>query len=251
MSVLAITGGGQGIGRGIALHFAKAGYAVSIADAVRDGGEEAARLVEAAGARALYVEADVAEAVDVARWMARTVATLGPPTVLVNNAGISANKPLLELDPADFDRVQAVNVRGTLVCTQHAARAMIAAGIAGAVVSIASTRATMSEPGTEAYSASKGAIVALTHAMAISLAPHRIRVNAVSPGWIEKRDWQFSGRATVPEHSDTDRAQHPVGRVGTPDDIAKACLFLAEGADFVTGQTLVVDGGMTVKMIYV
>ena len=107
----------------------------------------------------------------------------------------------------------------------------------------------MFEPGTEAYSASKGGIVALTHAMAMSLGP-RIRVNAVSPGWIETRDWQFSGRAKSPDHSPADRSQHPVGRVGTPDDIAKACLFLAKNAGFMTGQNLVIDGGMTIKMIY-
>jgi NAD(P)-dependent dehydrogenase (short-subunit alcohol dehydrogenase family) len=109
----------------------------------------------------------------------------------------------------------------------------------------------MSEAGTEGYTASKGGIVALTHGMAISLAPHRIRVNAVAPGWIEVADWQKASRAEVPRHSRADREQHPVGRVGTPDDIAKACQFLAEAADFITGQTLVVDGGMTVKMIYV
>jgi NAD(P)-dependent dehydrogenase (short-subunit alcohol dehydrogenase family) len=84
----------------------------------------------------------------------------------------------------------------------------------------------------------------------MSLGPHGIRVNAVSPGWIEKRDWQFSGRAVTPGHSSEDKAQHPVGRVGVPDDIARACLFLAEDAGFVTGQNLVIDGGMTVKMIY-
>jgi NAD(P)-dependent dehydrogenase (short-subunit alcohol dehydrogenase family) len=109
----------------------------------------------------------------------------------------------------------------------------------------------MSEPDTEGYSASKGGIVALTHAMAISLAPHRIRVNAVAPGWIEVADWQKAAKAKKPHHSQADRQQHPVGRVGIPEDIAKACQFLAESADFMTGQTVVVDGGMSVKMIYV
>ena len=108
----------------------------------------------------------------------------------------------------------------------------------------------MSEPNTEGYTASKGGIVALTHGLAISLAPYRIRVNAVAPGWIEVRDWRKSSRAEKPLHSKEDREQHPVGRVGVPEDIAKACQFLAEDAGFITGQTLVVDGGMTVKMIY-
>jgi len=111
----------------------------------------------------------------------------------------------------------------------------------GAIINIASTRAFMSEPGTEAYSASKGGLVALTHATAISLGSQGIRVNSISPGWIETR-----GR----KHSRRDRLQHPVGRVGTPEDVASACLYIAEQAGFMTGQNVTIDGGMTVKMIY-
>ncbi|HTL26149.1 MAG TPA: SDR family oxidoreductase, partial [Burkholderiales bacterium] len=127
---------------------------------------------------------------------------------------------------------------------------MVERGQGGAIVNIASTRAFMSEPGTEAYSASKGGIVALTHAMAISLGPRGIRVNCISPGWIETRDWQYTPRAQRPEHSERDRLQHPVGRVGKPEDIADACFYLAEQATFMTGQNITLDGGMTVKMIY-
>jgi NAD(P)-dependent dehydrogenase (short-subunit alcohol dehydrogenase family) len=107
----------------------------------------------------------------------------------------------------------------------------------------------MSEAGTEAYTASKGGIVALTHGLAISLGPHRIRVNCISPGWIETRDWQYASRAQLPVHSERDREQHPVGRLGRPEDVAEACLFLAQ-AGFMTGQNITLDGGMTVKMIY-
>jgi NAD(P)-dependent dehydrogenase (short-subunit alcohol dehydrogenase family) len=250
MRVAAVTGGGQGIGRCIALTLAKAGYAVSIADPVEDGGTETLSLLRQQGGQGLFEAADISEPADVDRWIARTVAELGCPSLLVNNAGISAAAPFLELSVGDFDRVQAVNVRGTFLCSQRFARELVARDIAGAIVNIASTRALMSEPGTEAYTASKGAIVALTHAMAVSLGPHRIRVNSISPGWIEKRDWQHSSRAQQPVHTPEDREQHPVGRVGIPDDIAKTCLFLAEQADFITGQNLVVDGGMTVRMIY-
>jgi NAD(P)-dependent dehydrogenase (short-subunit alcohol dehydrogenase family) len=158
--------------------------------------------------------------------------------------------PFLKLPEATFDRVIAVNLKGMFLCAQAAARRMVAGKHGGAIVNIASTRALMSEPDTEAYSASKGGIVAATHAMAISLAPHRIRVNAISPGWIETSDWQYSARAKMPQHSKADREQHPVGRVGRPEDVAELCLFLAEKAGFVTGQNFVVDGGMTVKMIY-
>ncbi len=247
--VAAVTGGGQGIGRAIALEFANAGYAVSVADTVEDAGHEIVQRLQALGATAMFTRTDVASAEQVEAWIAATEAKLGPPDVLVNNAGISRNAPFLDLKPADFDRVIAVNLRGTFLCAQAAAKRMAAAGRGGAIINVASTRAFMSEPGTEAYTASKGGIVALTHALAISLGPQRIRVNCVSPGWIAVRDWQFSARAKAPTHSAKDREQHPVRRVGKPEDIAEACLYLARAA-FVTGQNLIIDGGMTVKMIY-
>jgi NAD(P)-dependent dehydrogenase (short-subunit alcohol dehydrogenase family) len=247
--VVAVTGGGQGIGRAIALQFAQAGYAVSVADTVDDAGQEIVQLLRGLGTKAMFMHTDVADPDAVEAWMEATAGELGPPDVLINNAGISRNVPVLELKPADFDRVIAVNLRGTFLCAQAAAKRMVAAGHGGAIMNIASTRAFMSEPNTEAYTASKGGIVALTHALAISLGPHRIRVNCVSPGWIETRDWQFSARAKLPVHSTKDREQHPVGRVGKPEDVAEACLYLARAA-FVTGQNLIVDGGMSVKMIY-
>lgn len=241
MQVLAVTGGAQGIGRAVALHFAKAGYAVSIADTNAQAGRETLRSVSALGAAAGFFRTDVSSEAQVSRWLQATVRTLGCPDVLVNNAGIRAGAPFLELSAKAFDRVLAVNLRGAFLCSQAAARQMARHGRKGAVINIASTRAFMSEPGTEAYSASKGGIVALTHATAMSLARHGIRVNCISPGWIETR-----GR----RHSRRDRLQHPVGRVGTPEDVARACLFLAAGADFMTGQNLTLDGGMSVKMIY-
>lgn len=250
MKVVAVTGGGQGIGRATAFHFAKAGYAVSLADAGAAAGREALRILREMGSPALFVRADVAKEKDVDAWMRATERAFGCPDVLINNAGISRNAPFLKLKPGDFDRVIAVNLRGTFLCAQAAARRMAKRKKGGAIVNIASTRAFMSEPNTEAYTASKGGIAALTHGMAISLAPHRIRVNCVSPGWIEVRDWKLASRAKAPVHSKRDKEQHPVGRVGVPDDVAEACLFLAEHAGFVTGQNLAVDGGMTVKMIY-
>ena len=250
MKIAAVTGGGEGIGRAICLRFARQGYAVSLADPNETAGREVVRLVQESAGTALYVPTDVALASDVARWMERTVAELGCPDLLVNNAGIGSGAPFLELKTADFDRVIAVNLRGTFLCSQAAARHMVRRGQGGAIVNIASTRAFMSEPGTEAYTASKGGIVALTHGMAISLGPHGIRVNCISPGWIETRDWKMTAHSQKPIHTERDRLQHPVGRVGTPDDVADACWFLAESAGFVTGQNLTVDGGMTVKMIY-
>jgi NAD(P)-dependent dehydrogenase (short-subunit alcohol dehydrogenase family) len=250
LKVAAVTGGAQGIGRAIAYEFARAGYAVSILDPAADAGGEALEKIRALGSIGTFVAGDTGSKADIDAWLAKTASTLGCPDVLVNNAGISRNKPFLALSVDDFDRVIAVNLRGAFLCSQNAAQRMVERGRGGAIVNIASTRAFMSEPNTEAYTASKGGIAALTHAMAISLGPHGIRVNAISPGWIETRDWQYSARAAQPQHSERDREQHPVGRVGKPEDIAQACLFLAENAAFITGQNLIVDGGMTVKMIY-
>lgn len=249
MKVVAITGGAQGIGRGIALHFAAAGYAVSLADPAADAGEELVDILARQGAKASFAVTDVSDPAAVDAWLAQTIRDLDCPSVLVNNAGFMIRKPFLELPVEDFDTVIAVNLRGAFICSQRIAREMARRSIQGAIVNIASTRAFMSEPDTEGYTASKGGIVALTHGMAMSLAPQRIRVNSVSPGWIETRDWQYAGRAEQPQHSQADRDQHAVGRVGRPEDIAAACLYLAE-AGFVTGQNLIVDGGMSVKMIY-
>ncbi len=250
MPVVAITGGAQGIGRGIALAFAGAGYGVSLLDPAGDAAGELAGLIVRDGGRCLHEQGDTGDDRAIVRWIDRTISDLGTPAVLVNNAGIMIRKPLLDLTLAEFDRVLSVGLRAAFVASQAAARAMLAADVQGAIINIASSRWLMSEPNTEAYAASKGGIVALTHAMAISLGP-RIRVNAISPGWIETADWQFSARANTPHHSEADKMQHPVGRVGTPDDIARACLFLAHDAGFMTGQNIVIDGGMTKKMIYV
>lgn len=250
MKIAAVTGGAQGIGRAIALRFAAAGYAVSVADPDEQAGQEILTMLRQCGAEAIFQRADVAGAAAATGWIGRTVDELGCPDVLVNNAGIMVRKPFLELPLEDFDRVLAVNLRGAFICAQAVARHMAERGEGGAIVNISSTRAFMSEPDTEGYTASKGGLFALTHGMAISLAPHRIRVNCISPGWIETRDWQYSPHAEQPEHSEADRQQHPVGRVGKPEDIAEACFYLTESAGFMTGQNIIIDGGMSVKMVY-
>lgn len=248
--VAVITGGAQGIGKAIALEFVGAGYEVSVADTDKEAGFELTQQIRKLGGKALFLPVDIAKAEEVERWFQLTLDDFGRVDVLVNNAGIGRGGSMLELPLEKFDEVLNVNLRGAFVCSQQAARAMKKQG-GGVVLNIASTRALMSEADTEAYSASKGGLLALTHAMAVSLGRYGIRVNAVSPGWIETRDWQKAAKRQTPVHSELDRQQHPAGRVGTPRDIAAACLFLAgDQAGFITGQNIVIDGGMTVKMIY-
>ncbi|HEY8489090.1 glucose 1-dehydrogenase [Thermaerobacter litoralis] len=240
--VAVVTGAGRGIGRAVARRLAAEGAAVGVLDVDGAAAQATAAMIRQEGGRALPVEADVADSAAVARAMARVAGELGPPTILINNAGIGGFVPLEHPEAeATWQRVLAVNLTGAYWCARHAVPYMRRAG-RGAIVQIASTRALMSEPDGEPYAAAKGGLLALTHALAISLGRYGIRVNAVSPGWID------TGHEPVGEQ---DHAQHPVGRVGRPEDVAAACAFLVSPeAGFITGQNLVVDGGMTVKMIY-
>ncbi|SFU69831.1 SDR family NAD(P)-dependent oxidoreductase [Alicyclobacillus macrosporangiidus] len=238
--VVVVTGAARGIGRAIAEAFAAAGGRVVMADRDVEALERAAADLRRAGAEVAAVTADVAKPEDVVRLMDAAVEAYGRIDTLINNAGVSRWKSPLELTVDEWDEVLNINLRGVFLCAREAARRMRGQG---AIVNIASTRALMSEPDSEAYAASKGGVVALTHALAVSLGPYGIRVNAISPGWIETGDYG----ALRP----VDHAQHPSGRVGRPQDIARACLFLADPDNgFITGENLVVDGGMTKKMIY-
>ncbi|MDF2962706.1 MAG: 3-ketoacyl-ACP reductase [Paenibacillus sp.] len=248
--VAAVTGGAQGIGKAVALAFAKAGYTVAIADTDQEAGLETVKKLQTISGRTAFLRVNVAKEDEVTRWMQSILDDFGRIDILVNNAGISRNGSILQLPVDQFDEVIGVNLRGAFLCSQKAAASMKQQG-SGAIVNIASTRALMSEADTEAYSASKGGLLALTHAMAVSLGRYGIRVNAVSPGWIETGHWQKSANRKEPVHSERDKLQHPVGRVGKPEDIAAACLYLTgEQAGFITGQNLIIDGGMTINMIY-
>lgn len=251
-NIAAITGGAEGIGRALAITFASQGYQVSLCDVNKEAGFEVIREIRQMGGRAMFMKVDAAKPEELERWIKLTIADLGGIDVMINNVGIGHAANALELALEDFDRVLNVNLRSAFYCTQLAGRWMKDEGGGGSVINIASTRALMSEANTEAYAASKGGILALTHAMAVSLGKHGIRVNAISPGWIDTAQWRGLGEAYVPQHSEADKTQHPVGRVGRPEDIAEACLFLADGkkSGFMTGQNLVIDGGMTIKMIY-
>ncbi len=246
--VALVTGGAQGIGLAIAQTLLDRGWAVVAGDADTDAADAAAQALAQHGP--VHVEPlDVGDPGAVARVIADAARTFGRLDGLVNNAGIMAHAPPEELDMASWERVLRTNLTGAMACAQAAIPHLRAAG--GAIVNIASTRALMSEPETEAYAASKGGLVALTHALAVSLGPE-IRVNAVSPGWIDVSRWGNPPGARAPETlSAEDHAQHPVGRVGDPRDVASIVAWLlSDAAGFVTGENIVVDGGMTRKMIY-
>jgi len=242
-----VTGGAQGIGQGVVRYFLERGASVAMIDADGEALEETQKTLESLGLL-LSVQADVSLENDVRRAVETTLERFGQLDFLVNNAGISEFTPFDDLTLEGWQRVLDTNLTATFLFTKYAAPHLREAR--GAIVHIASTRALMSEPNSEAYAASKGGIVALTHALAISLGP-LVRVNCVSPGWIETRDRQKASKRQEVKHIPEDLEQHPVGRVGTPEDVAALVAFLCSSdSGFITGQNYVLDGGMTRKMIY-
>ncbi len=247
--VVIVTGGAQGIGLAISTAFLGEGARVVVADIDEEAGQETLAYLKTISPQVTYVHMDVAKEEQVKSLIDFTLKNFGRIDVLINNAGIGDNRSLFDRPMEAWDRVMAVNLRGPYMMAKYAGKALIESGH-GAIISLASTRALMSEADTEPYSASKGGILALTHSLAVSLGP-AVRVNAISPGWIEVCDGQKSAKKVQPHHRPADLSQHPAGRVGTPEDIANACLFLAsKEAGFITGQNVVIDGGMTIKMIY-
>lgn len=222
-----VTGGARGIGLGTATLLASRGYRVAVAD------------LEGAGALPFF-RCDVSREASVRTCVRAVVREFGRLDALINNAGLAdpITGPLEKLQLSEWNRRIAVNLTGVFLMSKHCAAHLRKAN--GAIINIASTRALQSEPDSEAYAATKGGVVALTHAMAMSLGP-QVRVNCISPGWIAK------GKLRRKDH-----AQHPVGRAGRPEDIGEMIAFLiSDAAQFVTGQNFVADGGMTRKMIYV
>ena len=233
-----VTGGAQGIGYACAEALKEDGYGVILADINADGVAEAAeRLGAVAG-----LACDMADAAAVAALFDRIEADHGPVSALVNNAGIAMPGDFLDYDLDAFDKVIAVNLRGTFVATQRAARAMVARDIKGAIVNMSSINAQLAIPAIPAYCASKGGVMQLTKVAALALAPNGIRVNAVGPGSIDTE--MMAGVNANPDALARVLSRTPLGRVGTPREIGDVVAFLcSDKASYVTGETIYVDGG--------
>ncbi|MEL4025729.1 glucose 1-dehydrogenase [Lysinibacillus endophyticus] len=241
--VVIVTGAAQGIGKEVATQYAKSGAKVVLADLNEQLGEAINDDLKEQGYNTTFVKTDVRQEADIMNLMKTTVEQFSTIDILINNAGVFKICSPLDLDIDSWDDVINTNLRSVFLCSREAAKYMRLNQNGGAIVSMASTRAFMSEPNTESYAATKGGIIALTHALASSLALNKIRVNCISPGWIETGEYE--------KLRPIDHQQHFSGRVGKPIDIAKACFYLTdERNDFVTGTNITVDGGMTKKMIY-
>jgi len=244
--VAIVTGAGGGFGEGIALHFAELGAKVVVADLREDAAQKVAAAIEAAGGQALPVHVDVTQDASVQAMVEATLRRFGRLDILVNNAGTThKNQPMLEVDEKTVDRVYATNVKSIYLGARHAVPVMRRQGDGGVIINIASTAGLRPRPGLAWYSGTKGAAITLTKAMAVELAPDRIRVAAINPvmgetgllaDFLPGEDTEEVRRKII--------ATIPLGRLSKPVDIAKATAFLAsDEADFITGVALEVDGG--------
>ena len=236
-----VTGGAEGIGRAIVKAFCAAGHRVAFCDRNAEAGT---RTAQETGA--LFLEADVRNVAALDEVMQQLFDTWEDIDVIINNAGVSDFSPITDTPVEEFDRILQINLRPVFITARKLAlhrKNQEVPNKFGRIVNICSTRYLMSEPGSEGYAASKGGIYSLTHALAISLSEWHITVNAISPGWIQNCDYDSL--------RPIDHEQHPSRRVGKPEDIARMCLFLCQPEnDFINGENIVIDGGMTRKMIY-
>ena len=236
-----VTGASRGIGRAAALELAKAGAKVALNFAGnRAAAEEVVSLIEAAGGQAMLVQADVGNAADVEAMVKAVVERFGKIDILVNNAGITRDNLIMRMKEEDWDAVIHTNLKGIFNCTKAVSKLMMKQRY-GRIINMASVVGVMGNAGQANYAAAKAGVIGFTKSMAKELASRNITVNAVAPGYIST-----DMTAALPEQAKAElQAQIPLQRLGTPEDVAAAVLFLVSpGADYITGQTLHVDGGM-------
>lgn len=243
--VALVTGAGGGMGQAIARRFASEGAALVLADLDAASGRAAAEEAEAAGAEAVFVPTDVSSATAVEAMVAATLDRFGTLDCAVNAAAVEFERgPLADCEDGDFDRMIAVNLRSAFLCMKHEIRAMLAGGVAGRIVNIASTNSYRPQPNQPAYTASKHGVLGLTRSAAVDYAASGIRINAICPGAI---DTPMLRSAIARRQRDPDEVAGrlcPVGRFGRPDEIAEAALWLcSDASSFVVGHALAVDGG--------
>lgn len=239
-----VTGGASGIGLGVARRLASDGHAVGVLDRDGPAATKAAREIEEGGGQAVAVVADVTDRTAVAAAAETVREALGPVTILVTSAGIEAFDPLLEITPQRWDDIIAVNLTGTFTCVQEVVPDMLEAGW-GRIVTISSQSAQSGAPNMAHYSASKGGVIALTKSLAVDLARKGITVNSISPSLVDTPMARSAEASGDFPGIDVVGPMVPLGRAGTPDDIAAAVSYLCgEGGSYVTGQILGVNGGM-------
>lgn len=238
-----ITGGSNGIGKGLVLAFLKNAATIITCDIDEEGGEKLVEEAKELAGTCYFYTCDVSDPLSIKQLLKQVEQHHDIPSILINNAGISEFRNLHEMEVEDWDKMINTNLRSMFLFSKYLSAYWKDEQIKGRIVNMASTRAFMSEPNSEAYAASKGGIIALTHSLAASLSTDNIRVNSISPGWIHTSDPR--------KLRERDHHQHLSNRVGHVDDIAKAAFYLTDsGNDFVNGENITVDGGMTKKMIY-
>jgi NAD(P)-dependent dehydrogenase (short-subunit alcohol dehydrogenase family) len=237
-----ITGGAKGIGKAIALAYCEKGATVIFCDIDNQAGKKLESFLRSQKYKAYFYEINLEHIGAIKEMFTLIVNNHQKIDILINNAAVFCHKNLEDITEEDWNTVLNVNLRAPFFCSKEFALHH-KHGSYGRIINISSTRHLMSEANTELYTASKGGILSLTHALAISFSGKNIIVNSISPGWIATQDYDFL--------REIDHNQHPSNRVGQPEDIARACLFLTDDAnDFINGENLIIDGGMTKKMIY-
>jgi NAD(P)-dependent dehydrogenase (short-subunit alcohol dehydrogenase family) len=243
--VALITGAGSGIGRATAIRLAQEGAKIAVLDRHAANGAETVKMITDQGCEATFIEADVSKVPDIERAVAATVSKFGELNILVNDAAIMVEKNAVDTTEEDWDRLIDVNLKGTFFCAKYAIIQFRKQGKGGAIVNLASVNSYFAEGGIAAYCASKGGIAQLTRALAMDHSAEGIRVNGICPGWIET-PMNANFFALGPHIREQAAKLHAIARIGQPEEIANAVLFLAsDEASFVTGALLTVDGGFS------